>query len=76
MRIRETTTIWPNDIALSPHLLRHTFCKNLVEAGVDLPKVAALAGHALLETTRRYCEPSLTDLAQVVERLAAERGEG
>ncbi len=51
---------------LSPHVLRHTFCKNLIDAGVGLEKVAALAGHERLETTRRYGEPSLKDLEQAV----------
>jgi site-specific recombinase XerD len=58
--------------ALSPHRLRHTFCKTLVDAGVGLEKVAALAGHESLETTRRYCTPSLKDLAQAVELIGEE----
>lgn len=57
---------------LSPHALRHTFCKNLIDAGVGLEQVAALAGHESLETTRRYCTPSRLDLERVVERI----GEG
>jgi site-specific recombinase XerD len=58
--------------ALSPHRLRHTFCKSLVDAGVGLEKVAALAGHESLETTRRYCTPSLKDLAQAVALIGEE----
>ena len=54
---------------VSPHDLRHSFCKNLVDAGVGLPEVAALAGHESLETTRRYTEPSLKDLERAVDRL-------
>jgi site-specific recombinase XerD len=57
---------------LSPHALRHTFCKNLIDAGVGLEQVAALAGHESLETTRRYCTPSRLDLERAVERI----GEG
>lgn len=57
---------------VSPHTLRHTFCKNLVDAGAGLEKVAALAGHESLETTRRYCEPSLKDLERVVELIGEE----
>jgi site-specific recombinase XerD len=57
---------------LSPHHLRHTFCKSLVDAGVGLEKVAALAGHESLETTRGYCTPSLKDLEQVVELIGEE----
>ena len=52
--------------------LRHTFCKNLVNAGVGLEKVAALAGHESLETTRRYCTPSLKDLEHAVELIGEE----
>jgi site-specific recombinase XerD len=58
--------------ALSPHRLRHTFCKNLLDAGVGHEKVAALAGHESLETTRRYCTPSLRDLAHAVELIGEE----
>ncbi len=56
----------------SPHSLRHSFCKNLVDAGVGLEKVAALAGHESLDTTRRYCEPSEYDLARAVELIGEE----
>lgn len=58
--------------ALSPHMLRHTFCKNLVEAGVGLEQVAALASHESMDTTRRYTEPSLRDLVKAVERIGEE----
>lgn len=57
---------------VSPHTLRHTFCKSLVDAGVGLEKIAALAGHESLETTRRYCEPSLKDLQRVVELIGED----
>jgi len=52
---------------VSPHELRHTFCKNLVDVGVSLEKVAALAGHESLDYTRIYTEPSLLDLEKAVE---------
>ena len=55
---------------LSPHVLRHSFCKNLLHAGVGLEQVATLAGHTSLETTRRYCTPSLQELEQAVTRLS------
>jgi integrase/recombinase XerC len=57
---------------VTPHSLRHSFCKNLVNAGVSLEKIAALAGHESLETTRRYCEPSLQDLQQAIEMISEE----
>jgi len=55
--------------AMSPHQLRHTFCKNLVDAGVSLEKVASLAGHERLDTTKLYCQPSFADLSEAVERI-------
>ncbi len=57
---------------VTPHKLRHTFCKNLIEAGVSLEKVAMLAGHENLETTRRYCSPSDHDLEAAVELIGVE----
>lgn len=57
---------------VSPHNLRHTFCKNLIDAGVSLEKVAVLAGHENLETTRRYCSPGERDLESAVELIGEE----
>jgi len=54
---------------LVPHTLRHTFAKNLVDAGVSLEKVAALLGHSSLNTTRIYITPGQKDLERAVERL-------
>ena len=55
---------------LSPHALCHTFCKNLVDAGVGLEQIATLASHESLDTTRRYTEPSLRDLEKAVELIS------
>lgn len=57
---------------VTPHALRHTFCKMLVDAGESLDRVAALAGHANLNTTARYTKPSFADLEQAVQKLAWE----
>lgn len=54
---------------VTPHTLRYTFGKNLVDAGVSLDKVATLLGHKNLNTTRMYTRPSGADLAHAVERL-------
>ena len=56
-------------LELSCHILRHTFCHDLLAAGVGLEKVAALAGHDSIETTRRYVEPSAADLQDAVDQL-------
>ena len=57
---------------VTPHKLRHTFCKNLIDAGVSLEKDAMLAGHENLETTRRYCSPSNHDLEAAVELIGVQ----
>ena len=56
----------------SPHRLRHTFCKMLVDAGESLDRVAALAGHESLNTVARYTRPGRADLEAAVEKLAWE----
>jgi len=57
---------------LTPHVLRHTFGKALVDQGVSLDRVATLMGHSNLNVTRRYTTPSERDLEQAVELLSAE----
>ena len=56
--------------AFTPHIARHTFAKNLVNNGVSLEKVAALLGHANLNTTRLYITPDKRDLEFAVEKLS------
>ena len=49
-------------VEVTPHTLRHSFGKNLINAGVSLEMVAALLGHSDLNTTRLYTIPSAHDL--------------
>lgn len=56
-------------VACTPHTLRHTFAKSLIDAGAGLDQVADLLGHSRLETTRLYTRPSERDLEQAVQRL-------
>jgi len=51
---------------LTPHILRHTFAKNLIDAGRPLTVVAALMGHESLDTLAIYTRPSRDDLARAV----------
>lgn len=55
---------------VTPHTLRHSFAKSLLDEGVSLEKIAALLGHSSLNTTRIYTIPSEDDLSDAVERLA------
>jgi integrase/recombinase XerC len=59
---------------LSPHVLRHTFGKNLADSGAGIQLIADLMGHESLETTRRYIQPGHDDLAAAVEKLAGGDG--
>ncbi|RCK72783.1 MAG: Site-specific recombinase XerD [Anaerolineae bacterium] len=56
-------------VDLHAHIMRHTFAKRLVDAGVTLEKVAALLGHSDMNTTRIYITPGERDLEQAVEAL-------
>jgi hypothetical protein len=38
----------------SPHVLRHTFCTNLADAGADAGTIREFAGHADIHTTTIY----------------------
>ncbi|MFD4328326.1 tyrosine-type recombinase/integrase [Nocardioides sp. NPDC058538] len=44
-------------VELSPHTLRHTFGRALVDKGADLPTVATLMGHNDVNTTMVYTGP-------------------
>lgn len=51
------------------HQLRHSFCKNLVDAGHPLTTIAQLAGHRSIETTKRYTVPSERDLRKAMASI-------
>lgn len=55
---------------LTPHQLRHTFGKNLVDTGTSLDKVARLMGHSDVNTTAIYTQPSELDLKSAVDKLS------
>jgi site-specific recombinase XerD len=61
---------WAKIPDLSPHVLRHTFGKNLADTGAGIQLIADLMGHESLETTRRYIQPGHADLAAAVDKLA------
>ena len=54
---------------VTPHILRHTFAKSLINQGVTIEKVAALLGHSDLNTTRIYITPGERDLEEAVGML-------
>jgi integrase/recombinase XerC len=52
----------------TPHVLRHTFCTLLADAGAGLEVVAELAGHADLRTTKGYVTVSPARRASAVHQ--------
>ena len=54
---------------VTPHSLRHTYARNLLDSGSKLQEVAMLMGHSSLDSTARYVQPSETELQQAVDRL-------
>lgn len=39
---------------LTPHILRHTYCTNLLHNGADITYIKELAGHQDIQTTAKY----------------------
>lgn len=55
--------------SLSPHVLRHTFAKNLIDKGVGLETVAILLRHDRINTTKIYIVPGEKDLETAVQKI-------
>ncbi|WP_163530850.1 tyrosine-type recombinase/integrase [Halobacillus ihumii] len=48
------------------HQLRHTFLKNVADTTGKIEIVASLAGHDSVDTSRRYIEPSMKEIAEAL----------
>lgn len=58
---------------LTPHVLRHTFCHDLLNAGIPLHRVSELAGHATLDVTKRYVTSSISEKEEAVNKLSSRK---
>ena len=67
---RKTSSVAP----ANPHRFRHTFGSDMVSAGVSLPALQRLMGHAHIQTTMLYIQLAPQDVfaeyARAVERIA------
>lgn len=67
-RLAQDAKLEPSKV--TPHTLRHSFAKALIDADQGLEKVQILLGHENIVTTTRYTTPGDRDLEAAVERVA------
>ena len=56
-----------------PHRFRHTFATDMVRAGISLPALMNLMGHASISTTMIYVQISPRDVIEQYARAVAKR---
>jgi integrase/recombinase XerD len=58
-----------SNYGIHPHMLRHTYARELVADKVDIATVAELMGHSDINVTRRYAKPNEHELEEAVSRV-------
>ena len=56
----------------NPHRFRHTFASDMVRAGVSLPALMQLMGHAQIQTTLAYMQVTPLEVYQQYARAVAQ----
>ena len=56
-----------------PHRFRHTFASDMVRAGISLPALMQLMGHANISTTMIYVQVAPRDVMEQYARAVAQR---
>lgn len=54
---------------ITPHRFRHSFCKNLANAGVSIETVRRLARHESIQTTAIYIDPSHQEQLNALHKM-------
>jgi len=57
----------------TPHTLRHTCAKRLIDQGDPITYVSRIMGHENIQTIKRYVLPSEQDLRKAVESISEEK---
>jgi site-specific recombinase XerD len=66
---RQTTGV----ASANPHRFRHTFATDMIRAGVSLPALMQLMGHAQIRTTLFYVQLTAQDVYHQYARAVAQR---
>lgn len=72
-RHREILKMLPHVPPFRVYDLRHTFATRQIQAGTDLPTLAALMGHANIKETMRYAHPSDKHKAKAMGQMEEMR---
>jgi len=54
---------------ITPHRWRHSYCKNLANAGVNIETIRRLARHESIQTTAIYVDPSMKEQLEALGRI-------
>ena len=60
------------ELAVTPHQLRHTYARQLTEAGMPITSLSKLLGHAQVSTTQLYTAGADPELVQAYQTAMAQ----